>query len=341
MSADAPRFSHAAQQGERGIHLVSGLFFETFGWIFKRNHQEHDFGIDGQVEVVTSDGELTGQLLAVQIKYGKSFFQEKNQRGYVYRGESKHLNYLANYPIPVLIILCHPDSKKCYWARFEPEETQAAGANWKLTIPSENDLSISKDRIEELLPPVHDHKAALEEYWGFNNLLVESGYIHFISEKPEVLTNDTTRVRSFFDRLRASKALALECQGKVEMSIHGYDTDPRELYEIPEVRKYVATLEAALPELFYFVRSEEPTSTLKTFALCQTNVSFPYGRSTQHVTRQVVFDTDKVGAFLMRGFEGLNEITEWLSLPLEENKRICYSVIRCLGFRQEDIEREA
>jgi hypothetical protein len=34
-------------------------------------------------------------MLACQIKCGKSFFKESNRWGYVYRGETKHFNYLV------------------------------------------------------------------------------------------------------------------------------------------------------------------------------------------------------------------------------------------------------
>ena len=113
---------------------------DALGWLFQRNHQEHDFGIDAQIELVTADGYLTGQLLAVQIKYGKSFFQEN------------------------------------------------------------------------------------------------------------------------------------------------------------------------------FARTEQPTSTIKAFALCHTDVWWPYGRSTPLVTKQCEFDAEKLDAFLERGFYGLNIMTDWLGL---------------------------
>jgi len=83
----------------------------------------------------------------------------------------------------------------------------------------------------------------------------------------------------------------------VEFGFAGYDEDPRELYEIDEVREYVTLLDAALPELFFFARTEMPTSTLIIFALCQTNVTWVNGRSTRTVTRKASFDTDKVAAF--------------------------------------------
>lgn len=48
------------------------------------NHQKHDFGIDGQIELLTAEGAVTGQMLGVQIKCGKSFLTERNKWGLKY-----------------------------------------------------------------------------------------------------------------------------------------------------------------------------------------------------------------------------------------------------------------
>src|SRR5258706_8585899 len=173
-SSGYPRFSKSAQKGERGVNAVSRIINDTFGWLFKRNHQEHDFGIDGQIEVITPSGSVTGQALAVQIKYGKSFFLEKNKWGYIYRGELKHFNYLSNYPLLVLIVICHPKSDECYWVKFSPDQTQTTDAGWKITVPFENKLERSKGAIEALLPQLQDGIADLEMHLAFNNVLAES-----------------------------------------------------------------------------------------------------------------------------------------------------------------------
>jgi len=73
----------------------------------------------GKSKWLHPDGQVTGQILAVQIEYGKSFFQEKNRLGYIYRGDEKHFNYL--------------------------------GGNWKITVPFENNLAESKAQLEALL----------------------------------------------------------------------------------------------------------------------------------------------------------------------------------------------
>ncbi|WP_227118911.1 DUF4365 domain-containing protein [Erwinia amylovora] len=124
MTEGYPKYKKSAHLAEVGVNIVSSLINESFGWIFKRNHQETDFGIDGYIEVVRENGSVTGKMLAVQIKCGSSFFLEENRWGYVYRGEKKHFNYLSNCPIPVLILLCDPVSKDVLWEVFDLKKTE-------------------------------------------------------------------------------------------------------------------------------------------------------------------------------------------------------------------------
>ena len=145
-----PQYSNNAKLGDLGVGIISGIVSDSFGWLFKRNHQEHDFGIDGQIELVTEDGSVTGQMIAIQVKCGKSFFEESNKWGYIYRGERKHFNYLFNYPIPVIISICDPNSHECYWVQFRPEATELANSSWKITIPFENKLASAKVALTAL-----------------------------------------------------------------------------------------------------------------------------------------------------------------------------------------------
>ncbi|MDD5441963.1 MAG: DUF4365 and DUF1817 domain-containing protein [Pseudomonas fluorescens] len=331
MSRGFPTYSKAAQKGDSGVDLVSRVFNEEFGWLFKRNHQEHDFGIDAQVDIVLEDGTVTGQLIALQIKYGKSFFEEKNQWGYIFRGELKHFNYLSNYPAPVLIAICHPNTKDIYWVVFDAATTSRAGSNWKITIPFENKLNGAKQRISALLPPPSDILDEMQDFWQLNEVLVTHEHIHFIIARDEVKSLDVTSIRRFFDRIRSTKELAYHCQGKVEISFHGYDNDPRELFEIPEMRQFTPVLVAALPELFFFAYTGERAQTLKALALCLTKVEVRSRTPNEHNKIPVEITTKPIGEFLYSHFAGLNEMTEWLSMPIEENKRISYQTTRAMG----------
>lgn len=331
MSQGFPTYSKAAQKGDRGVDLVSRVINEEFGWLFKRNHQEHDFGIDAQIDVILEDGTVTGQILALQIKYGKSFFEEKNQWGYVFRGDIKHFNYLANYPTPVLIAICHPNNEDIYWVDFTPESTSRAGNNWRITIPFENKLSGSKHRVSELLPPPSNVLDEVQHYWAINDVLVTSEHFYFIIDREEVKSLDVASIRNFYDRVLRTKELAAHCQGKIEISFHGYNDDSRELYEIQEMREYVPVLVNALPELFFFAYTGERSYTLQTIALCLSAVDVKSRNPNKDNKIRVEFSTKEIAELLDSHFPGLNQITEWLNMPIEENKRISFEVVRSLG----------
>lgn len=341
MNNHLPRYTSAAQKGEAGVGLVSRIVTDEFGWIFRRNHQEHDFGIDGHLEVITEDGFVTGQMLAVQIKYGASFFKEKNNWGYTYRGELKHFNYLANYPLPILIVICNPESRECFWVKFDVESTTRTSKGWKFTVPFENVLRKSKPELLSMLLPSTDSLSELEEYWKVNELMADSEHIFFIIDKLDVEAFDVEPPRNFFDRLRKTKELAFACQGKVDIMFSGYDDDHREIYEITEVREYVQMLSKVLIELFFFGRTKGKHPSLPSLAMCLTNVTVPNRRVPVGEQMKVTFETKLIGDFLHDQFLGLNEMTEWLDMTMEQNKEISLGAVRCLGFEPSAESNEA
>ena len=330
MKNNYPKYSDFARKGEQGVHAISRVINE-FGWIFKRNHQEFDFGIDAQIEIVGLGGFVTGQVVAVQIKYGKAFFKEKTSLGYVYRGERKHFNYLCNYPVPTLIMICEPQSGEIYWEEFTPNNTSSAGENWKMTIPFSNKLKDSKEKIVDLIGPIRDSLGALEKYWSLNKFILGRDYILYTVSVDEVLMKNVGGIEGFFHRLRSNKELAMHCQGKVEIGFDGYDSDPRELYVIKEVRDFISLANDVLPDLFFFFRAKEPAHALKLFPLALAELSFPEGQLPGSDGRiKIAPDLEVLASFFEEKFVGLNDISEWLGLDEQQEERISYEVMEFL-----------
>jgi hypothetical protein len=234
--------------------------------------------------------------------------------------------------LPVLIIICDPESREAFWIRFRAADAQITEAGWKLTIPYGNKLPSSKAALEALMPAVTDHLSTLKEYWRVNNMLFGFEFIIYAVDLKEVADMDVLGAHDFFDRLRSSKELAYHCQGKIEISFSGYDDDPRELFEIEEVKRYVTRLDGVLPDLFFFARSEEPFSTLLLFVFCLMGVGWEGERSTPSVTRKFMIDTTLLPPFLEWHFNGLNSISERLDLPESEIERISRAVGKMLGW---------
>ena len=336
MTNQYPKYTSSARKGERGVRLVAHTIDNEFGWLFKRNHQEHDFGIDGQIEVITEEGFVTGQILAAQIKFGFSFFKETNKWGFVYRGEKKHFNYLSNYPIPVLIILCDESSCECYWVRFEMEQTMKTQNGWKITVPFENKLKVSKQALLEMVSPTKDCWSKLEEYWAVNDILMKSKYVLFILSRSEIENLDTIRPQGCFERLTSNKELAYSCKSCIEFSISGYDFDERELFEIEEVRQFVLKLYNDLQELLFFANTAENSHFFLLMAFCFSEASVIERASTGSKLK-VSMSNERLGEFLLHKWSGLNKISEWLELPIEENMEISFAAARRLGIELPDM----
>jgi hypothetical protein len=208
------------------------------------------------------------------------------------------------------------------------DSAEITEAGWKLTIPVENKLSASKVGLLALLPEVADHLSELREYWRVNRMLFSFEMFLFMIDRGEVEAGDISRIEEFRRRLTSTKELALHCQGKIDLSFSGYDHDPRELYEIDEVRRYILLVDQALPELFFFVRTVEPMTTLKLFLFAL----FSVGVEGAWPDRKVIIDTRLSAQFLTRHFAGLNVISEWAGLQDAEILRISQAVMKPFGY---------
>lgn len=332
-----PTYSDSAKKGEAGVLLVSEIVFNEFGWIFRRTPQEYDFGIDGNIDVVMPDGRVSGQQCALQIKNGTSFFKEKNQWGYVYRGESKHIHYLQNYPLPVLIVLCNPDTKECIWVKFDLRSIETTEKGWKVTVPATNKFKDDKDKILSLLPQLEDPTEKIEQYKQFRDVASTSNIIWYQIDYKSILDGDVSGPRELIDRLRATQHVAVEAAGKLEISFDGYDSDERELWEIPEVRKYVKGLVAELPEFLFFVSVSPGSSILATIAWCMTDVE---KRRRVGDEVEIIHDIYQIAKFIDDNLESWNELNRWTNRGYDDCKKHYKNILNSTGLLDGLSERE-
>lgn len=144
------------------------LYFSSHGWLF-REQMIHDFGIDAHVEI-TSENYPTGELIAIQIKSGMSFFSEENEHSYVFRTEDKHIEYWSNHTLPVILVLYNPDEDVLYWQVVNESNVASTGKGWKIEVPKAKKLDDdSLSVLRELTQPEPYiqklNKLKLDRYW--------------------------------------------------------------------------------------------------------------------------------------------------------------------------------
>jgi len=78
----------------------------------------HDLGVDGQIEFseLADQNLSTGQLVAVQVKSGPSYFEDETLDGLRYSPSKKHRNYWAGMNLPVVLVLHNPTTGRTLFA---------------------------------------------------------------------------------------------------------------------------------------------------------------------------------------------------------------------------------
>lgn len=333
---ELPKFNNSSKTGELGVTIVKQTIETKLNWLFRKNHQETDFGIDGFIDVITDTGQVTGKSIAVQIKTGISFFTSKNEIGWIFRGEIKHLNYYLNHDIPVVILLVNEKTNEIYWNICDGKTSQRTGESWTMTIPFKYNLDVaSKPKLMQYVSPIIDYASQLENYWEMNNNLKERGRIVLIIEREQIESFKYNQIIEAFERLEVNEELLLSCKNKVDISIYGYDDDIRELNEIPEVVKWIDYLSANVLGLAYFLSIDEYAQFLRTIQLCKVNyeVTDKYIRDGMEGFRAEFKMEDMLG-LVKELFNNLNLFCDKHNLPDSINIEICFKVMAYLSGEQ-------
>lgn len=118
--------------GREGVNAVATAVNNDLEWFF-REQPIHDYGIDGHIEIVKDDIP-TGQLIAVQIKSGRSHFHVTEQ-GLTFYFDDKHRDYWLEGSLPVILCAYIPEEKTVYWQSITKEMVQETKTGNKLSIP--------------------------------------------------------------------------------------------------------------------------------------------------------------------------------------------------------------
>lgn len=117
-------------------------------------------------------------------------------------------------------------------------------------------------------------------------------------------------------------------ENKIIILIEGYDNDKRPIWDISEIREYFKILDLLFPYWFYFLKKEEKSDKFGIKMLMFLLVPIKIiGNNGNVATTE--FDIPAYEKFMMYHFHYLNELTDKLKYPLEENKRITKLIMNC------------
>lgn len=325
-----PKIQKSTIKGENGITIVKGIIEDNLNWLFRENHLEDDFGIDAYIDVITESGQVTGKSIAIQVKTGKSFFEETNEIGYVFRGEIKHLNYYMNLQNPILIVIVNNENKTAFWEVFSASKVSKAGDNWKITIPKKNTFSAElKSKLIEYVGPITDYASQFEEQWKFDKLLTTGKNRIILRIPKEDINNvDIEPVLKAMERFQQSTELILSLKNSIDISFDDYENDKRELYEIEEVANYADKLYKSHNCWPYLIAMDKGSAFIK--LLFCIYVPFKKGELNENKKYRIEFESKESMPFIEGLFGDLNQYCDEKGLSIETNYEITKKIVSYL-----------
>lgn len=120
---------------------------------------------------------------------------------------------------------------------------------------------------------------------------------------------DVASITSRLKPILANRENAWRYRCQMILVIDGYDNDPRELVDIPAVRRFLCKLDTQWPYWAFFFNQVDDT--IKIYLSCLCGAAF-------HGNGAVELDIQKLQSTLMDGFTAMNEIFERFGFPEDE-----------------------
>lgn len=146
--------------------------------------------------------------------------------------------------------------------------------------------------------------------------------------RPQIEAGNIDEALALLQKLVSEPEVMLSCCGRVSLVIDGYNDDPRELFEIAEVRAFIQALDARWPYWYFFLSQADDSIKLLESCLCD---------SIEVVPGVNAIDTEQLTASLTRHFAALNKLCETINLPEHRAEEISEGVISLI--RNASIER--
>lgn len=132
--------------------------------------------------------------------------------------------------------------------------------------------------------------------------------------KMDVLMEDFTNVQAMIDDIASDRERLLEMRNTWEVFFMGYDDDPREVPDIPEVVNWIEqSVEAGIP-WFYFMRAAQESLGLITFMICCGSAHDPEHPGYYN------FERDRILPFIKKNLDNLADFAEKYDIPEEAGR---------------------
>ena len=151
-------------------------------------------------------------------------------------------------------------------------------------------------------------------------------FIAFEFRRDEVERGELGRVLDLLSALTASRQAAEYGEGRLIFFFSGWDEDPREISEIPEIRAWFAKLTEAFPYWLHFAEKQGETLLNALMLLCRGETE----RTEPGRVGWRFADVKELTNLVLRLFAAQNGLYERLGLSEEMNERISEEVAQLI-----------
>lgn len=100
--------------GQQGVNRIERIV-QDMGYIWRAT-SIFDVGIDGEIEIRDPNtSEMTNLIIKVQAKATTKQFQSETGNSFEYSCTQKDLDYWLRGNVPVILVVCRPDTDEAYW----------------------------------------------------------------------------------------------------------------------------------------------------------------------------------------------------------------------------------
>jgi len=147
------------------------------------------------------------------------------------------------------------------------------------------------------------------------------GVVMYMIPRADIESSQTEELMSFLDTITASREVALAYKQRIEFMVEGYDNDPRELFEIPEVVSYLELLNKLFPYWMFF--QSEQGLWLRVLSLCLSEgKNFRVG--------EVAFNQELMMENINNWFVNLNKLSHSCAISEKINRKISNDAIQLI-----------
>lgn len=142
--------------------------------------------------------------------------------------------------------------------------------------------------------------------------------VFLMFSRQQIESGDIGEPLEFLRGLTADPQAALDYCGRISLMVDRYNDDPREIFEISEVRAFIKGIDVQWPYWFFFLSPADDSIKLLESCLCDTIEVIPGVAS---------IDLDQMERALARHFGAMNRLCEALNVPEEQIEEISEGIV--------------